>query len=86
MRYLAIRRLNHTMYSEVTQAQRKIITLPHRCECACADAAPDSTTATAPAIPSTSPATLSFVKRSIPSATDSASTKNSNFHKNFSFL
>ena len=45
MRYLAIRRLNHTMYSEVTQAQRKIITLPHRCECAWADEAPANTTA-----------------------------------------
>ena len=74
MRYLAISRLNHTIYTDVTQAHRKIITFPQRCECACDDEAPASTTATAPAMPSTSPVILSRVKRSIPSSTESAST------------
>ena len=74
MRYLATRALNHTMYSDVAQAHSMIITLPQTCECWCDDDAPVSTTATAPAMPSTSPETLSFVKRSMPSNTESSST------------
>ena len=74
MRYLAISRLNHTIYTEVAQAHRNINTFPHRCEWAWLDEAPASTTATAPAMPSTRPVILSFVNRSIPSSTESTST------------
>ena len=48
--------------------------LPHRCEWVWAAEMPVSTTATAPAMPSARPATLSFVKRSIPNNTETTST------------